>query len=44
MLSSLLAGGAESGFRHVAPEKYTPRLYHFHGTGKNIVVKQVLYV
>jgi len=37
----LLAGGADSGFRHVEPEKYTPRLFHFHGTGKQIVVTQV---
>ena len=37
----LMEGGAESGFRQVAPEKYTPRLFHFHGTGKNVVVKEV---
>lgn len=37
----LLEGGAESGFRHVVAEKYTPRLFHFHGTGKNVVAKQV---
>lgn len=37
----LLAGGAESGFRHVKPEEYTPRLFHFHGAGKNVVATQV---
>ena len=37
----LLEGGADTGFHHVVPEKYTPRLFHFHGTGKNIVVTQV---
>ncbi len=38
---SLLEGGADSGFRHVAPEEYEPRLFHFSGTRKSIVVKQV---
>lgn len=37
----LLEGGADSGFHHVEPEKYTPRLFHFHGQGKNIVAEQV---
>lgn len=37
----ILEGGAESGFRHVKPEEYTPRLLHFHGEKKNISVKQV---
>jgi gelsolin len=37
----LLEGGADTGFRHVEPEKYTPRLLHFSGKGKNIVVSQV---
>jgi gelsolin len=37
----LLEGGADSGFRHVTPEKYQPRLFHFQGTGKNVVVTQV---
>jgi gelsolin len=37
----LMEGGAESGFRNVKPETYTPRLLHFHGVGKNIVVNQV---
>jgi gelsolin len=39
---TIMEGGADSGFRHVEPEKYVPRLLHFHGTGKkNIVVNQV---
>jgi len=37
----LLEGGAESGFRHVTPETYIPRLFHFHGTGKTITIDQV---
>lgn len=37
----LLEGGADSGFNHVKPETYTPRLFHFHGTGKNIVAEEV---
>lgn len=37
----LLEGGAETGFRHVTPETYKSRLFHFHGTGKNIKVDQV---
>ena len=32
---------AETGFRHVKPEEYTPRLLHFHGLKKNITVKEV---
>ena len=32
---------AETGFRHVKPEEYTPRLLHFHGVKKNITVKEV---
>jgi len=37
----LLEGGAETGFHHVEPEKYTPRLMHFSGAGKKVVVNQV---
>nr|KAG5705616.1 hypothetical protein BaRGS_034814 [Batillaria attramentaria] len=36
-----MKGGADSGFRHVKPEEYTPRLLHFCGTRKNITVKEV---
>jgi len=37
-----LRGGAESGFRHVKPEEYTPRLFHFHGdTYDTTVINQV---
>jgi gelsolin len=38
---TLLEGGADTGFNHVEPEKYTPRLFHFKGTGKNVVVNQI---
>jgi len=37
----LMEGGADSGFRHVEPEKYQSRLFHFCGTGKNVVMSQV---
>jgi gelsolin len=37
----LLEGGADTGFHHVEPEKYTPRLLHFSGQGKNVVVVEV---
>jgi len=36
-----MEGGADTGFHHVEPEKYTPRLMHFSGKGLNVVVKQV---
>ena len=36
-----MEGGAETGFHHVEPEKYTPRLLHFSGAGKKVVVNQV---
>jgi gelsolin len=39
--TSLLEGGADTGFRHVEAAKYTPRLLHFSGAGKNVVVTQV---
>lgn len=38
---TIMEGGADSGFRHVGPEAYTPRLLHFSGQRKNIVVKEV---
>jgi gelsolin len=37
----LLEGGADTGFNHVKPEQYNPRLLHFSGAGKNVVVSQV---
>lgn len=38
---SILEGGAETGFRHVTPEQYKPRLLHFSGAKRNIVVQEV---
>ena len=32
---------ADTGFRHVKPTEYTPRLLHFHGLKKKIAVKEV---
>jgi gelsolin len=37
----LLAGGIESGFNHVSPETYSPRLLHLRGTFKSVAVHQV---
>jgi len=37
----VMEGGAESGFRHVEPEEYKPRLLLFSGKGTNISVKEV---
>ncbi|CAH1784269.1 unnamed protein product [Owenia fusiformis] len=36
-----LKGGAASGFRHVKAEEYEPRLLHFHGKGRKVIVKEV---
>eukprot|EP00745_Piridium_sociabile_P027953 TRINITY_DN44986_c0_g3_i2.p1 TRINITY_DN44986_c0_g3~~TRINITY_DN44986_c0_g3_i2.p1 ORF type:complete len:445 (-),score=124.14 TRINITY_DN44986_c0_g3_i2:1884-3032(-) len=34
-------GGADTGFKHVEPESYKPRLYRVQGQGKNVQAKQV---
>jgi len=34
-------GGADSGFNHVKPEEYTPRLFHFSGVKRNVEVKEI---
>ena len=36
-----MKGGADSGFRKVKPEDYTPRLLHFHGGRKGVTVTEV---
>lgn len=38
---SIMEGGAETGFRHVQPTEYKPRLLHFSGARKTVVVKEV---
>ena len=38
-----MEGGAESGFRHVKPESYKPRLLHFSGVKNNIAVREVIF-
>lgn len=38
---TIMEGGADSGFRHVKPEEYKPRLLHFSGLKKNIEVAEV---
>nr|CAC87029.1 gelsolin [Suberites domuncula] len=37
----LLNGGADTGFKHVKPQEYCPRLLHFHGEKKKIEIKEV---
>eukprot|EP01092_Planopodium_desertum_P003424 TRINITY_DN1612_c0_g3_i1.p1 TRINITY_DN1612_c0_g3~~TRINITY_DN1612_c0_g3_i1.p1 ORF type:complete len:379 (-),score=137.40 TRINITY_DN1612_c0_g3_i1:77-1183(-) len=37
----LLSGGVESGFKHVKPHEYKPRLLHIKGNKKNIRCTQV---
>ena len=36
-----MEGGVDSGFNHVEPEKYRPRLLWVKGTTKTVVVKEV---
>lgn len=38
---TVMNGGAATGFRHVEPEEYKPRLLHFSGSGTNVTVKEV---
>ena len=38
---SIMEGGAETGFRHVKPEEYKPRLLHFKAVNKKIALRQV---
>jgi gelsolin len=37
----IMEGGADTGFRHVKPTEYKPRLLHFHGDKKRVTVKEV---
>jgi len=37
----ILAGGVETGFKHVEPEKYKPRLLHIKGKLNKTIVRQV---
>ena len=38
---NIMSGGAETGFKHVEPKSYTPRLMHFHGDKKRIIIREV---
>jgi len=38
---TILSGGVDSGFRHVKPEDYKPRLLHVSGYQKHVQVSQV---
>lgn len=37
----IMAGGIETGFRHVEPTSYRPRLLHIKGTRKNVTAMEV---
>jgi len=37
----IMEGGVESGFNHVEPETYEPRLLHVKGKGESVSVRQV---
>ncbi|EDO43191.1 predicted protein [Nematostella vectensis] len=37
---TIMKGGADSGFKHVLPEAYTPRLFHVFKEGKCVIVRQ----
>ncbi|ESO90008.1 hypothetical protein LOTGIDRAFT_192582 [Lottia gigantea] len=38
---TLMRGGADSGFRHVVPEAYKPRLLHFSKASRTVTVSEV---
>ncbi|KAL3852602.1 hypothetical protein ACJMK2_016221 [Sinanodonta woodiana] len=38
---TIMEGGAETGFNHVVPEEYKPRLLHFFGQKRTVEIKQV---
>ena len=38
---SIMEGGAKTGFRHVEPEEYVPRLLKFNGKGRHVTVSEV---
>lgn len=38
---TIMNGGAETGFRHVTPEEYQPRLLHFRKEGRTVTLKEV---
>lgn len=40
---SKMKGGAETGFRHVEPKKYTPRLLHVFGDRRKTTIKEVKF-
>ncbi|KAH3816577.1 gelsolin-like protein 2 [Dreissena polymorpha] len=38
---TVMKGGADTGFRHVKPEEYKPRLLHFSGNRQHVEVREV---
>ena len=41
VISSIMDGGAETGFRHVTPQEYEPRLLHFRKEGRCVTLREV---
>lgn len=39
-----MQGGAETGFRHVTAKEYKTRLFHFHGSRKEVKVVEVKFL
>lgn len=38
---TVMEGGCDTGFKRVKPEEYKPRLLHFHGDKKGVLVREV---
>ena len=38
----IMEGGADTGFRHVEPEKYEPRLMRYKREGRRVVATEVI--
>ena len=36
-----MEGGADTGFRHVKPKEYKPRLLQFKGSRKSVALREV---
>ena len=44
VFDSKMEGGCDTGFRHVGPKKYTPRLLQFKGAKKNVILREVVKI
>ena len=41
LIDRIMEGGADTGFRHVEPEKYEPRLLRYKREGRKVKVTEV---